>query len=304
MRVERKIPAELIASIAHEYGFHVRDAAPVAPSDEAVAWRADGDRPLFIHQSPPWRTREELSWVHGLVARVARTFPQAVAPLTTTTGGTFFEHAGALITLYPFVPGSHLDREEAAHRKAAARLLAELHRVLLDCDAPPRPQPGPHSPWAALPRQPVPPELEDPELDVWRATLLRHADLSRGLVHGDYYRRNLLWSVDRVVGVVDWHEARHDLLLAEVASATWELSKDATSRSFSSERARAFLDAYAAADGPAEVRDRSLVVSLIRCRLREEALFSLVLEARGLPADVAYREAVTASFNALRSRSL
>lgn len=294
------MPIALVGRIAQKYGLHIRSDSSIAPSDEAVGWRAEAERPLFIHQSPPWRTAEELTWIHTLVSQVARTFPLAIAPLATTSGATFLEHGGSFITVYPFVEGTHLDREDAVHREAAARRLAELHRVLRACEMPPRPQPGPRSPWGALGQQPMPPELEDRELDAWHAALLQRTDLVRGPIHGDYYRRNMLWSDARVVAVVDWHEARHDVLVAEVASAAWEFSKDAMSRSFSRERARAFLDAYADAGGPADMRDRSLMIPLIRWRLRVESL----LESRGALADGSYREAMAASFNALRSVSL
>ncbi len=96
--MERSIAPALIESIAREYGFHVRAASSVEPSDEAVAWRADAEMALFIHQSPQWRTREELTWVHELLGRVARDLPDAVAPLTTRRGATFVEHDGSLFT--------------------------------------------------------------------------------------------------------------------------------------------------------------------------------------------------------------
>lgn len=304
MPVDQTIPARLGACIAHDYGLRTRDVSPVAPSDEAVVWRAEGERPLLIHQSPMWRTSAELTWIHQLITLVARTVPESVVPLPTRSGATFVEHDGTLVTVYPFVDGVHLDRENAAQREAAARLLARVHRALLACDKPPRPEAGPHSPWAAATLRLVPPQLEDPELSDWHAALRQRGDLQRGLIHGDYYRRNLLWSDERIVAVVDWHEARQDLLLAEVAGATWELSKGPASRGFDVDRAQAFLNAYASAGGPADVADRSLIVPLIRWRLREEALLSLALEARGQPTDLAYREAVTASFMSLRSRSL
>lgn len=118
----------LVARIEREYGFRIQAISKVAPSDEAAVWRAEAERPLLIHQSPPWRTGEELAWVHALVAQVAGTFPLAIAPLATTSGATFLEHGGSLITVYPFVEGTHLDREDAAQREAAARILAELPR--------------------------------------------------------------------------------------------------------------------------------------------------------------------------------
>lgn len=184
--VDQTIPATLVARIAHEYGLRLRNVSPVAPSDEAVAWRVEAERPLFIHQSPTWRTSAELTWIHQLITLVARTAPEPVAPLPTTSGATFVEHDGALVTVYPFADGVHLDRENAAQREAAALLLARVHRALLACEMPPRPGAGLHSPWAAAPRRVAPPQLEDPQLNEWHAALRQRGDLRRGLVHGDY----------------------------------------------------------------------------------------------------------------------
>src|SRR6185437_15239420 len=103
------------------------------------------------------------------------------------------------VTIWPFVPGRHLDRDNPAERAAAAGLLARLHRAALavrsrgprpiDRDAPPaRPDPT----LAALP-----------------------ADLPRGPVHGDFYRRNILVDGDRLA-LLDWDEVRLDALAAEL----------------------------------------------------------------------------------------
>lgn len=320
--VEQTIPGALVALIETAYGYHIRSASAVAPNDEAVAWRGVAERALFIHQSPSWRTRDELTWVHRLVTKVAPLLPEAIAPLQTKTATTFVEYGDAFVTLYPFVEGVHLDREDARQRDTAARFLARVHQALLRCEMPPRPEARPHSSWRAVLAQamatqsdarspsrvllaaPEAAELVDNELDAWHGALVRRSDLRRGLVHGDYYRRNVLWADDRVAALVDWHEAHHDLLVAEVAQATWEFSKGSDSRSFNRERARAFLDAYAEAGGPGRPHDRALVIPLIRWRLREEALLSLALEARQVPVDTSYREAVTASFRSLRGRAL
>jgi Ser/Thr protein kinase RdoA (MazF antagonist) len=65
-----------------------------------------------------------------------------------------------------------------------------------------------------------------------------------GVVHGDYYRRNLLCRDRRIVGVIDWHEADVRPLIAEVAFAAWEMAHDDDLR-FLPDRARFFVNAYA-----------------------------------------------------------
>ena len=99
---------------------------------------------------------------------------------------------------------------------------------------------------------------------------------------------------------MDWHEGRHDLLIAEVANAAWQFGKDASGRRPIAERVRSFLDDYAAAGGPAEAEMNAFIAPLVRWRLREEARLSLTLSARGLPTDVRYREVLADAFRALR----
>ena len=297
------LPQALEELIAARYGRAVRPIASIAGGDEAVAWRVDGEEQLLVHQSPRWRTAEELAWVHELIAIVARDLPETVAPVRTRDGSTFVTYDTALITLYPFIEGEHLDRHDASQRDAAATLLARLHRVTFGCSMPPRPAPGPGA-LAVMTGPADPPELMDRDLDAQIAGLERRPDLAWGLIHGDFYRRNLIWSGGRIAAVVDWHEARHDALVGEVARAAWEFGKDAAGTHLIAKRARAFLERYRSAAGPAEVQDLRLLVPLIRSRLREEARLSLKLAARGLADDTAYRAAVIASFVSLREQSL
>jgi Ser/Thr protein kinase RdoA (MazF antagonist) len=303
MRRGGRLPSSLVDLIARDYGLHVGASAALDGGDEAIAWRAEAEPAVLIHQSPTWRTADELSWVHELLVRLTPVFP-AVAPLPTRSGRTFVWHGSALITLYPWVEGTHVNRHDRTQREASAAMLARLHRVLLATSMPARPSPSPDAPWMArAPTEPI--ELVDPQLDRWHADLEDRPEFIRGLVHGDYYRRNLLWSGGRIAAVVDWHEARHGLLIAEVAGAAWEFGKDDSSKTLDAALSQAFLDRYRSAGGPAEVGNAELIVPLIRWRLREEARLSLALAGRGLP-DVhrPYREAITAAFTGLRGRSL
>jgi hypothetical protein len=83
MRGSERLPESPVDLIATHYGLHVSTSSPVDGGDEAVAWRAAAEQPLLIHQSPSWRTADELGWVHELLAGVTPILPEAVGPLRT-----------------------------------------------------------------------------------------------------------------------------------------------------------------------------------------------------------------------------
>ena len=88
-------------------------------------------------------------------------------------------------------------------------------------------------------------------------------------VHGDFYRRNLLCRDGRIVGLIDWDEARPDVQLREVAWAVWEFGQVGGDR-LDFGRAAEFLAAYAEAGGDLPTDADQAVIPLIRWHLREE----------------------------------
>jgi aminoglycoside phosphotransferase (APT) family kinase protein len=169
------------------------------------------------------------------------------------------------------VPGGPLDRDDAGQREQLAAWLAGLHRM--DWDGGQRPG---ASSW--LDRDVVrnawwdweivdkPPVLVAAYERV-TAFLADPPPLAVGVVHGDVYRGNTRVDGGRVVGVVDWEEARLDWLASELANAAWELRDP-----------DGFVAAYVAAGGPAEVEH---LVELTLLRNVADVLYSLTSKARG-----------------------
>lgn len=250
-------------------------------------WRVESiDGPLVVHASPAWRGKEELAWVHDLLRFTARQAPEAVAPLLARDGSTLIAHRGWWLSLFPFVPGAFLDREDAVQREAAARLLARMHRAMLGWKAPGR---RPSPPPARLPPIPDPSELVDAALDAWRAGLAGSAEpLAHGPIHGDYYRRNVLWHDGQISGVIDWFESRIAYLIDEVAWSTWEFAKTAAGDDLHLDRAQDFLAAYLDEGGPVSPCEFQHVVPAIRWRLRAEVRAALTAASRGMPWDPEY----------------
>jgi Ser/Thr protein kinase RdoA (MazF antagonist) len=88
-----------------------------------------------------------------------------------------------------------------------------------------------------------------------------------GVVHGDVHPRNTRARDGRLVGVIDWDDARLDWQAWELANAAWVFGP-------------AFVDAYVDAGGPAETDHLD---ELVRFRNVADVLYSSTSKARGEP---------------------
>ncbi len=260
-------PAWIQAAQAY-LGCPVSSPQPLDGGEEAEVFRLRaGSRDVVLHLSPAWRTQAELEWVHGIVHHVHSHVAQAVAPIFRN-GDSVVEVEGRCITLFPFVEGVTLDRDNPSLRAEAAGVLAIIHQTLLGWKGVPRPS------SAAKPMQPAdPPEIEDPRLDAWWNAVREHG-LVTAPTHGDYYRRNLLCRDDHIVGVIDWHDADIRSLALELAGAVFELCRN-DDHDLDIDRARSFVDTYRTAGGPVPDHELGQLQSFMRVWVRQDARGSL-----------------------------
>ena len=101
-----------------------------------------------------------------------------------------------------------------------------------------------------------------------------------------------------MAAVIDWSEARVDVLARELAWATWEFGHDETSRELDIDRARTFLAGFRAVSGSWEPGFGDVLVPLMRVELRLNARYSLAD-----PEDVEYNSALQRAFVKLRRQS-
>ncbi len=297
---------ELCTAITQHYDIALQPVRRLTDGEECETWLTASDNdPLVVRLSPAWRSPDQLAQTHAFMLALQSHLPIVVAPLRATDGTTFFLYHGRLVGLFPFVEGQHLIREEPAHRAAAARLLADLHRTALAV-SPAVSRPQRHLMGAAyLSRVEDPGTLSDPELDAWHATLLEQSGaFTCGMIHGDYYRRNLLARGDIIVAVLDWDNAHPDFLMQEVASSTWEFCKNASGDDWYPERVRAFLQTYREAGGPCQAQEYASLLPFIRWRLREEIRYNLAMKADGLLWEPEYVEKISRAFQRFRNYTL
>jgi Ser/Thr protein kinase RdoA (MazF antagonist) len=283
--------------------FDLRMREVVAPliGEESVGWRVESDQgPLAIQLAPSWRTEDEVEWVHQRMRAFRRHVPEVVTPLLSGAGASAVPTRDRLITVFPFVDGRPLDDADEGLRLEAARVLARIHTVGLTISAPPRPPVGALAPSRReLP--PDPPEMRDPDLDRWEQRLDDEPVL-RGLIHGDFYGRNLICDHEGIAGVIDWMEMERAPLVTELGWVIWEFSQVDDGDDLDLERAQAFLDAYRVAGGTVPTTEEEHLVPAIRKRLRAEVRASFAeAAAHGRdPGPDPYRESEMRAFSRLR----
>jgi len=296
----RAVPTWIHNVAFRRFGIRVSSTGVPLVGEESDGWRVDGECGLVVVQRyPSWRRASEIAWVHGLVRQLQTRIHEAVAALTAVDGATVVEAGGGFVSIFPFIRGEHLDVDDRSLRRQAAALLARIHLAGLDTSPPPRPPSGPDAP--SEPASALdPPELWDADLDAWEADLHEH-DPIRGLIHGDFYARNIICRDGAIEGVVDWLEMRPAPLVTELGWTLWEFCQTEDD-DLDRVKAKEFLGAYRAADGPVSPNEDAGLIQAIRRRLRAEVRISLAAERAddGRPIDLAYRNAEIQAFSKLR----
>jgi Ser/Thr protein kinase RdoA (MazF antagonist) len=290
----------LVDALRTRYRVDVSAAEPVTVGYDvwAKSWRVDTDQGSLIVRADRGASLPTAAWIHDVVQRAVEAGVPCCTPLRTADGEVGFAMADAAITVRPFVEGARLDRNQLPQVTVAGTTLGLLHAALSGWQLD-RPEP---SRWDASfwSGEHDPPTLQDAELDAWNATFTasRGQDLARGVVHGDFWAGNLVWAAGGVAAVIDWAEARVDLLARELAWSTWEFGHREPSRQLDIERARAFLAGYRRVMGPWEPGLADVFIPLMRVELRRNARYSL-----RDPGDIEYNTAVQREFVRLRDQS-
>jgi len=246
-------------------------------NDVAVVESAAGS--LVLRLKFPPSDPASISWEHDLVARLAGELPEVVAPLRARDGSTFFLWAGDAVWLVPYVEALPATPDCEQHRLAAARLLGRLHAVTAKLGLAPRPHAEGIAQLRSLDARALPPKWRRRVVRLHGEALNLLARLERrrptaGVLHGDFFRGNVLVRDDRVVALIDWEEAHVGPLVFELANGMWEFTKSETAHDFDRAAGRRFVDAYRAAGGSVPPDEENLIVPLIRAKRVLELLRS------------------------------
>jgi homoserine kinase type II len=282
------------------YDVEVRGVRPLPGGYDVYAqsWRIETDRGALVVRADRGVSRLTAGWLSDVMLRAADAGVPCARPLHAADGAAAFSSGGATFTVRAFVEGCGLDRDDPAQLRAAGATLGRLHGALAGAC---RDRPAP-SPWADCfwPADHDPPALRDGELDAWHDAFAHGASgrFAHGVVHGDFWADNVIWDAGRVAAVIDWSEARVDVLARELAWATWEFGHDEASRELDVDRARTFLKGFHAVRERWEPRLADVLIPLMRVELRRNARYAL---ADG--GDAEYATALQHAFVTLRHQS-
>lgn len=281
------VPDALLAEVRERYGVVADSAEEITGGTASILWRLHSEPTVVVRLSRYYPLADQ-QWSCRVAAEFAGKLPEAIAPLKASDGEAAFPWQGQAITVWPFVMGAPLDRQNPVELRQAARLLARLHNAarafpsLSEGKAPERDD----TDAKVL--------LPDPELDEWLQSWEEHSDEHVGWIHRDFFPGNVLCRDEQIVGLVDWDEVEWGPLINELAWSVWEFGKSPAGDALVLDRALEFLSEYERAGGP--VRPSNALVPLMRARLRDGIAFWRRVQA----ADPAEDQAQVAAFSSLR----
>lgn len=310
------VPGDVIRVVRECFDLPATSASLLPEGLLNQSWRIGaGEEAWVLRVSRPERSRGQVAYEHAVIRDVREEFEFVVVPHAGRNGATVQYQRGRLVSLFPHVHGvSGAATTPRVRGPLAAKALARLHRI--GVRRPDRPQrPGfrsvherPRWIWTAV--RPVLAQAlagttdlgdllaildrEVAELDGWLDDLsTSRRPLTRGLVHGDFNPRNLLFDDDRLAAVLDWDECRMDLLAWEVAQVAFAADGMPP---------RAFWDAYLDAGGPLGTEDLDLLGGFARMGALSEVQWA-VDYGRAAPHALAVLRDVAGGLARLRARA-
>lgn len=190
----------------------------------------------------------ELPFYLNLMAHLARAGVEVPMPAADRSGALFSTLNGRPAGLVNRIDGAALERPDTAHCAAVGAALARLHLAARGYGARLANRRGPA--WWRQAARAVRPYLTASQADLLAAEVKFQAGFGRsrlpkGAIHGDLFCDNVLFSGDRVAGIIDFGFAATDFLAYDLAIAVndWCTAGNADG-ALDDLRVRALLAAY------------------------------------------------------------
>lgn len=163
---------------------------------------------------------EALDFYLALQDRVAHSGLPAPQPFADSAGRRWRQLAGKPAAVLSCLPGAAIEVPTPAHCRELGHILAQMHGVVAEM---PEALPNPcGQTWRQRIGEFLLPQLSPDEAVLLADELSFQAAqdwsaLPRGVIHADLFRDNVLWSEDRISGLLDFYFAGEDILLYDLA---------------------------------------------------------------------------------------
>lgn len=190
--------------------------------------------------------REDLPFYVNLMHHLAEREVRCPAPMPLDAGGYLTELNGKPAVVVTRLPGAPRMSPTAADCHRAGEILATIHEEALDYDAGLDNWRGRE--WRERFARQLAPKLtagENALIESENRYQALHDDtvLPRGVIHGDFFRDNVLWDEEGEGGVIDFYFACDDALLYDVAITANDWCQDGL-HALDPERTEALLAGY------------------------------------------------------------
>lgn len=234
-------PPEVSAAAELCFGRLVGSPTFMAEGMLNQSWRVESaDGGYVLRVSRPELSRERVSYEHVVLTQLHDEVREAVTPLPGTDGETIQIWNGRTLSLFPYIEGIlGADVEPSIRCERSATTLALIHRAgsRLDVAQSPELHAVDQQPtmWAAV--RPIlardlPPtdevselfgffDRETADLETWLDGTRSGRRLLRGIIHGDFNPRNLIFDRNQLVAVIDWENCQLNALAFEVAGVAF-----------------------------------------------------------------------------------
>lgn len=213
------IPEGLLSAASERYRVAPSSTAALSGGSASNVWRLDSVPPVVVRVSQYYQLKD-LQRSCQVASAMSRMIPEAIAPLIGSDGEAAFLCDGLPVTVWSFVDGAPLDRQNLVQLRQAAGLLGRLHKAVLACPGLGDGQSPDRDDSAAVRL------LPDGELDEWLRSW-REGDAARehvGWMHRDFFPDNILCRQQEIVGLVDWDEVEWGPMITELAISVWEFA--------------------------------------------------------------------------------
>jgi len=304
--VAKPVPEHFLNVVSEHYGLHVTPVEQLSGGEESDVYRVFNSNGVFVLRiGPAWRSVAELVWSYSRAYEASQQIPEVTSPLLSRNGMPVVEAENRPLSLFPFVEGMPLDRDDDSQRDQAAVLLARLHKHFIGSTGhDQRPPTSTNAPGVRKPRH-DPPEIFDPNLERYLSETRLERHHLRATIHGDFYRGNVLCRDKRIQGLIDWDDCRIGDLYQDLAWSIWEFAKDAATGDRLDEcRAMRFVNVYRQSAGPVSIDGLGFVVPLIRKHLRYEIRRDVAARENGEYMDEEYLAGQIRAFQSLKDHQL
>lgn len=237
-------------------------------------YRIDSQPIWILRISHHRKIRSQLEFELSILTRLSESLSYVPQIRLTKDGQLFGVHKGLLCSLFAYMPGQILSVTDKTVTQAGA-ILGEIHRELagisknfrlvddlsiinfdwfnnymykgevLDAQV----LNTYLSIYKSTHLNAVVSELEFLQesrtlISSWLSSYSSDNGLGQGIIHGDYYRRNILTDGKHISAVLDWDETITSWVEYEIANAVWEFARDDSRCTMNPKRQTLFLDAF------------------------------------------------------------